>query len=381
MRASILASVAFVVMGLTACGGVDLVGPAAEDCTTAPYFSVSPAALPDIASIVVVGGLGAPGHTLPTAHAGFYLATEGAVVRAPGPMQIIGLRRTTYVSSPNRQGKTDFTADFQVCKQVHGWLGHLTTLSSSIPATQDWKYCERYSTATETVETCKAEPKNVSLSAGQTLGTSGLSKALGLMGLDFGLLDSRVNNGYVANWRHPDPSRQSICAWDKFEASVQAQLFSKLLDPSRTSTVPAGEPRCGTMKVDVAGTLKGVWALPSQTSPLAGNETAYITLANYPYRPQDQLALSLGPVSLGATVAVVARASGTGQMNVPFEQVTNDGKIYCYGPDAALPGRFWLIMMTGPSAMNIKRVENFVTNTCTDAPSTWSMAGAVNMVR
>ncbi|MSR03827.1 MAG: hypothetical protein EXR94_13995 [Gemmatimonadetes bacterium] len=104
------------------------------------------------------------------------------------------------------------------------------------------------------------------------------------MGLDFGLLDTRVTNGYVADWRHPDPSRNAVCAWDKFEASVQAQLFSKLSDPSRPGTVAAGEPRCGTMKVDVAGTLKGVWALPTETSPVAGNETAYITLANYPYR-------------------------------------------------------------------------------------------------
>ncbi len=382
MNAFVLATFASVtVAGLAACGGVSLVGPAAEDCPTTPYFTVSPAAFPDIGNIVVVGGLGAPGHTLPTAHAGFYLATEGAAVRAPGPIQIIGLRRTTYVASPNRQGKNDFTAEFQVCKQVSGWFGHLTTLSEFIPVANGWTDCSRYSTAIETVETCRAKLENVSLAAGQALGTSGLSKALGLMGLDFGLLDSRVNNGYVADWRHPDPSRHAICAWDKFESSVRAQLFAKLSDPSRPSTVAAGEPRCGTMKVDVAGTLKGVWALPSETSPLAGNETAYITLANYPYRPEDQLALSLGPVSLGATVAVVARGPGTGRVNRPFEQVTSDGQIYCYGPETQRPQVSWLITMTGPSALSIRKVENSSSNICADPPSTWSMVGAVGMVR
>ncbi len=382
MKTFVLATFASVaVASLAACGGVNLVGPAAGDCPTTPYFTVSPAAMSDIGNIVVFGGLGAPGHTLPTAHAGFYLATEGAAVRAPGPIQIIGLRRTTYLASPTRQGKTDFTAEFQVCKQVSGWFGHLTTLSEFIPVTNGWTDCSRYSTAIESVETCRAKLENVSLAAGQALGTSGLSKALGLMGLDFGLLDSRVNNGYVADWRHPDPSRQATCAWDKFESSVQAQLFSKLSDPSRRSTVPAGEPRCGTMKVDVAGSLKGVWALPTETSPLKGNETGYITLANYPYRPEDQLALSLGPVSLGATVAVVARGPGTGRVNRPFEQVTNDGQIYCYGPETERQHLSWLITMTGPSAMSIKKVENSVSNTCTDPPSTWSMAGAVEMVR
>ena len=76
-----------------ACGSINLVGPAAATCSATPYFTVSPVALSDIERIVVVGGLGAPGYTLPTAHAGFYLATEGAAVRAPGPIQIIGLGR------------------------------------------------------------------------------------------------------------------------------------------------------------------------------------------------------------------------------------------------------------------------------------------------
>ena len=366
---------------LTACDGVQLVGPAAENCGAAPYFSVSPATMGDIENIVVVGSLGAPGHTLPTAHAGFYLATEGATVRAPGPMQITTLRRTTYIRSPNREGKSDYTADFSVCKQISGWFGHLTTLSDAIPVTGGWKECDRYSTAFETVETCRAKLKNVSVAAGQLLGTSGLSKALGLMGLDFGLMDSRVNNGYVADWRHPEPSRRSICAWDKFETSVQPQLFSKLRDPSRPRAVAEGEPRCGTMQVDVAGTLKGVWASPSQTSPVAGNETAYITLANYPYRPQEQLALSLGPDALGAGVAVVARASGTGRANRPFDQITHDGLTYCYGPDIDRAWLSWLVTMTSPSAISIRKVENFVSNTCTDAPSTWTMAGSVMMVR
>lgn len=367
---------------LSACDrGVDLVGPAADNCGAAPFFSVSPVAMADIDNITVFGGLGAPGHTLPTAHAGFYLATEGATVRAPTSMQITKIRRTTYIASPNRQGKQDYATDFQVCKQISGWFGHLATLSEFVPATGGWKECERYSTALETIETCIAKPKGLTVTAGQPLGTSGLSIALGLMSLDFGLMDSRVTNSYVANWRHPDPTRRSICAWDKFEASIQTQLFSKLADKSRPITVPGGNPRCGTMQVDVPGTAKGVWALPTETSPLQGNEISYVTLANYPYRPEDQLALSLGLDALGPGVGVVPRGTGASRVNRPFEQVTNDGLVYCYGPDAQYPGRVWLVQLTGPATLSIKRVTNFVTNTCEDSPATWSMVGAVNMVR
>ena len=71
----------------------------------------------------------------------------------------------------------------------------------AMPVTGGWKECERYNTSFETVETCTAKLTGETVSAGQELGTGGLSKALGLMGLEFGETDSRVDNGFVANWR------------------------------------------------------------------------------------------------------------------------------------------------------------------------------------
>ena len=372
----------FGVLGASACSSGPT-GPAALSCSSGSYFTALPVALGDIDAITVLGGLGAPGHTLPTDHTGIYLLTEGATVLAPGAMQITGLRRTTYITSPSRPGHTDFTADFQLCAEVTGWFGHLSTIASSIPSPSGgWKDCQRYSTSDETVETCRGTLDDVTLAAGQPLGTSGFSIALGLMSVDVGLLDSRVTNSYVAPWRYPPGTFRAICPWDQFEPAIKAQLYTKLGDKSRLSTVPAGEPRCGTMVVDVAGTAKGVWALPSETQPVRGNETGYITLANYPYRPQVELALSVAPVALGATVAVVARAI-TGRVNRAFEQVTNDGLIYCYGPDARAPGGNWLLALTGPSALRIRRVQatGAVPNICAADPSTWSLDGAISMVR
>ena len=368
-------------LGLAACGE-GLVGPAAESCGPGPHFTAIPVAPGDLVLIAAYGGLGAPGHTLPTPHTGFMLGTEGAPVVSPGALQITALRRTQYLVSPNRQGREDYTADFRVCKEISGWFGHLTSLAPTIPQSQvNWKECNRYSTAEETVETCRASLSEVTLAAGEALGTGGMSIALGLMGLDFGLIDTRVDNGYVAQWRYSRETRHAICPWDQFEVGLQTQLYAKLRDGGRPWVTPGGEPRCGAMAVDLAGTARGAWAPPTATNPVQGNETAYLALANYPYRPQDSLALSLGPTALGARVAVVGRET-SGRVNRAFEQVSADGQIHCYGPDPLLPGSSWLLALTSPTRLSIRKVDHTPgASPCQGDPATWSLAGAMELVR
>jgi hypothetical protein len=365
---------------LVACDS--LVGPAAEQCGSGARFTSLPVAESDINAITVIGGLGAPIHTLPTDHAGIYLARENVSVQAPGDVQVTGIRRTTYLASPRRQGRSDFSLEFQSCRQITGWFGHLTTLSSAIPVERlDWEDCDRYSTADETVETCRAEPSKLLLRAGEPMGTGGMSAALGLLALDVGLLDSRVNNFYTARQRYHRETFRAVCPWEQFDAANQAVLFSRLRDLSRPGTVASGQPRCGTMEVDMPGTVKGVWAETGVTGPVAGDERRYITLADYPYRPQDQLALSLGPVGLGAAVFVVPRMT-SGRVNRAFEQVPSDGLIYCYGPDSAQPVSSWLISLSANTLSIERRTHALAASPCLAAPATWSFtANAIQMVR
>ena len=384
-----LVSLIVATMLLVGCGG-DGSGPskptgqAAAPCGSGPLFTVPPIRLADIGNIAVVGGLGAPRHTLPTAHTGFILATEGASVSAPGTIQVLSVRRVRSTPLGGGTQGEDYAVDFQVCREIAGHFGHLTSLSPALQVPESsWKNCRQYTITVpmETIETCDAPLTNVTLQPGQAMGTGGASIALGRMGLDFGLEDTRVNHYYAARWRHPPGTFHSVCPWEAFEPGLRDQLYAKLRDLSRPPATPAGEPRCGTLAVDVATTAQGVWALPSETQPLAGDETGYITLANYPYRPQDNLALSLGPTSLGAGVYVVGRQS-SGRVNRAFDQVTNDGLIYCYGPDNLLPTRSWLLTLTSPAALRIRMVDHAAgAGTCAGDPATWSMAGAVNMVR
>ena len=78
-----------------------------EPCGVAPYFTSIPVALPDMNAITVIGGFGAPVHTLPTAHAGIYLARAGVTVRSPGAIDVTRLRRTTYLTSAVRCSVVD----------------------------------------------------------------------------------------------------------------------------------------------------------------------------------------------------------------------------------------------------------------------------------
>jgi hypothetical protein len=71
---------------------------------------------------------------LPTAHAGIYLARPAVNVSSPGNIEITRLRRVTYLTSPLRQGATDYAVEYRICQDITGWFGHVTTLSSSIPA-------------------------------------------------------------------------------------------------------------------------------------------------------------------------------------------------------------------------------------------------------
>ena len=115
------------------------------------------------------------------------------------------------------------------------------------------------------------------------------------------------------------------------------------------------------MEVDVPGTAKGVWAEQGVTGPVQGDETRYMTLADYPYDPQARLALSLGPNELGARVAVVPRATSE-----PGESGLRGG----YGgwarlllPASRIPpidahGTSWLLTMPTATTLEIERVDH-----------------------
>lgn len=368
-------------MVLGAC--VDSVtGPQSESCGPPPYFHTLPVAEIDLSSVSVFGGVDGPGHTLPTPHGGMFLARENTTLRSPGDIAVTELRRVRYAGSPTRQGHEDYAIFFQVCKEIRGWFGHVSSLAPVFGASSiQWRDCSTYSTAQEQIQSCTARGLDIKVAAGEVLGAGGPPG--GARVIDFGLLDARVNHFYMSPGRHPPARFQAVCMWEQFDAASQAILFSKLRDIVRPAIVPTGDPRCGTMEVDVVGTAKGVWAESGVTGPVGGDETRYMTLANYPYRPQDYLVLSIGPATLGARTTLVPRLA-SGRVNRAFEHVTPDGQIYCYGPDAhrdALAS--WFLSLTSATTLRIElRTHAPGASPCGADPATWSFGpSAVSMVR
>ncbi len=273
-------------------------------------------------------------------------------------------------------GQEDYAIFFSVCREVNGWFGHVATLSSRFsPASVAYGDCRTYSVIWATVETCEARDLDIKVSAGEDLGTSaGVT--------DVGMTDDRVTNFYVAPWRLGG-ANHAVCMWDQWDATDRDFLLSKLRDLLRPSVAPSGAPRCGTMEVDVARTAKGVWAETSVTEPVSGDETRYIALVDYPYRPQAELALSLGPAALGAHVGIVSRQT-SGRVNLAFEKVASDGLIYCYGPDVR-PGAAgsWFLSLTSPPELRIEYVPHEPGESpCRADPGSWGFgANAVSMIR
>lgn len=360
---------------LGACDGDSISGPAGEACGASPYFSVLPVPEASLSSVAIFGGVDAPGHTLPTDHGGLFLEGASAPLSSPGDMTVTRLRRVRDVGSGAAEGSEDYAIFFTVCRELTGWFGHVAVLAPIFsPSTVEYGDCETYSTAFITVESCEARVE-IRLVAGDALGVAGPVT-------DMGMRDERVTNFYVSPHRFGGPNH-AVCMWSQFDAPNRDILYAKLRDLQRPHVVPEGEPRCGTMEVDVAGTAKGVWVESGVTVPLGADERAYIALVDYPYRPQDELALSLGPDALGAHVAFVDRQT-SGRVNRAFEDVTPDGQIYCYGPEVEHgPVSSWLLSLTSATALTIERIEHDPgPSPCGDDPSTWSFSGnAVSMVR
>jgi len=378
-RTTAVAAVAlFTATLLGACGGDgdSITGPQGDSCGAGPYFTVLPAAASELSYVAIFGGVDAPGHTLPTDHGGLFFTHGDVTLRAPGDIAVTSLRRVRYTGPDVPPGEEDYAIFFQVCKELTGWFGHVATLSSRFsPSTVEYGDCRTYSVIWADVETCEASDLDIKVSAGEDLGTSaGVT--------DVGMVDQRVTNFYVSPWRFGG-ANHAVCMWSQWDASNREFLFSRLRDGLRPQVVPEGEPRCGTMEVDVAGTAQGVWAGPDVTGQVGGADNRYIALVNYPYRPQVELALSLGPDSLGGHISIVTRRT-SGRVNLAFDQVTPDGLIYCYGPDIGpWANGSWLLALTSTTALRMEHIAHGPGGSpCDDDPGTWSFSGnAVSMVR
>lgn len=352
----------------TSCGG----GSDLPMCGADPLFTVLPIDMSAMASAGALGGLNAPGHTVPNDHAGLYVNAMGVPIVVPGDMRVKRVRRTRYLVSPFRQGQADYAIYFDLCREVEGQLGHLTTLRSDLEARIATTGCETYSTADEMVESCVSSV-NVELMAGEPLGTVGGATA---MAFDFGTYDSRHENAYVNPSRVLHTTLEAVCPYELFPAPEAEFLLSHVGYGSSYRTV---EPRCGTMEVDVAGTAQGVWVRADDVANQGGDESRFLTLGLDNIHPDTTQVLAMGPVELGATNFAVP-IQATGRVNRRFSDLTNDGAIACY---SAGGGQSHFVALGVDGHLRVERLTHAVgSSPCGADPSTWAFGvGVIEFIR
>ena len=156
-------------------GGLTIVcrNPAGPDgdCSGGLSFTMLPVPASAIMAATPLGNVNPPSHTVPSDHVGFYLNGTGITLSSPAALRVTEVRTTQYVSSPFRAGLSDYAITTSAC-DYRVTLGHIQTVVQKIQD-QVGTNCDTYSTADETIRMCRNGSPNISLAAGETIGTVG----------------------------------------------------------------------------------------------------------------------------------------------------------------------------------------------------------------
>ena len=318
------------------------------------YLSISP-----------LGNVNPPDHTFPTAHTYMGLADPSTAkdVYAAADATITQISVSTTASS--------ISISLQVCKDVHFYHDHMTTLSTAIlahlvPANE----CQWTHKPAGMTPYCL----KINVKAGEVIGTIGGPGWDGSAALDFGMRDKReppipfINTSAVFN---PELA-YTTCPYDYYPAGPVRTHFEDKLKVERTVT-----PLCNTIDHDVASTAQGIWYLSgdpyfSEFSGMSlvpansGVGWGVISIGAPPFGPND-LYFQLGT---------------SGQIRTAFTALTSDSHTYCYDQlrsmtsttnGMAIPGHVFLTMPNA-TTMNVQYVG---TGTCPANPDSFTFTNPV----
>lgn len=347
-------------------------------CADAPLFSTLPVDQSQIKTVTPLGNISPPSHTLPNDHVAIYLNGAGVKLVAPGKIHVETLRKTHYLKSAFRQGKSDYAVSFKSCATISGLLGHIQELEPKLKAMVDQGDCGTYDTADETVEACYAQV-SLDLNAGDEIGTVGSNT---MHSFDFGLYDESHENKYVNKSRYNEPTLNAVCPYEQFTPALKQFMLSSIKDGQGNPRTD--EPLCGTMEIDVPQTAQGAWIKKSMAaSSHLGDESPFISLMPDPLSPSTTQGFSIGAQELGARYETMP-ISSAGRVNLKFSDVKSIGSIYCYLPGANyLQDHSFFIALTSSQSLTIERVSHAKDQSpCMNAPQGWSFSSqAIQYVR
>lgn len=300
-------------------------------------FTTAPVDPSELTTIVPLGNFNPTGHVFPTRHLYFAPVQDADLipkaldlVSPAHHMWIISIRASENLT----KGRTDYSLYFAPCRQVQGYFHHVQTLSERLQKELVPPYDseETYTTGGDTFHAYSKEVK-IEVSAGEVLGTVGGNP--GVSAFDFGLTDFRITPLNAANpdrWS-PDgrveDSEQlhAVCAIDYFTSDLKAVLEAKLGDWSgNPRTTP---PICGEVMQDAKGTAAGVWFLKGTTETYPEDPHLALVHSNFDVRlPVFSVGTSLQ--KSGLPPGVYEFIPRRGMVDMSFDDVFPDGKVYCY---------------------------------------------------
>lgn len=301
-------------------------------CSTGQTLTTSPIDPADIRSITPLGNLNPPDHTVPTDHIYLTLKQNNEIdpstarsVVSPGE---VTLKQIMRVGS--KQGELQVTDDFKLnfvaCQSVEFYFDHVTKLAPTLLTAYEEKKprCDIHQPRPgDEISYCQIN-LSLKLKAGEPIGEAGGGRA---SGLDMGATDPRAPAlAYAKPSRYGTRDRQIICPLDLFSPPTKDELYAKL-GSERVKRV--GEPRCGAVNQDVAGTAQGNWYSGTGNMKQPENWSHGLALVHDNFDP------AVGVVSIGGVINPTAtKISFTptteGQKNRDFDQIKPDSLIYCY---------------------------------------------------
>ncbi|BFU93306.1 MAG: hypothetical protein NTNFB02_00280 [Nitrospira sp.] len=377
------------------------------------FFTHYPVDLSLLRSIVPLGSLNPPAHTLPTHH--IYLSpnlsSPGDPTSPPSLVDVHAPGRVEVVAV-TRNGPDDFDVHMQPCGEVRSYFFHLQTLDGVIAAAlrSDRWVCFGGSID----EGPCAQRVSVTIDGGQRVGNAPAPRAVNF---DWGLIDRRRPPLPFANAARYDfslidtsifppevvalapyiaPERlQQFCPAEYLVAAL-GPAFSSLfgsVDGTVRRTVP---PLCGAHEQDQPGTARGNWFTgPGATAFEEGRTTLALVQDNVnPGRPVFSVSgafctpLPTGGESCQWSPGVRGfTPAGTGLINRDFADIAV-GPVYCFenlrghpggGPDLEV-GRVLveLFASTPGGAADRLRMEPIPVTAATGCGSgPWSFSSAV----
>ncbi len=284
------------------------------------------------------------GHTFPTPHNYVYFDEQGNTdldvynVMAPGDITLTSIETMTYTHKTTGVESADYSINFksQSCSSVIGYYKHVKGLESSLEDLLETiaKSCNAYDAGDQNVERCNYSLSH-NVSSGDVIGTVG-GDGQEQANFDFGVADKRTRLDFLDQNYYWSDFYYMTCPWDYYSAEFKAtyDIIAKfgIKEQGLEFVSRQGEPACGVFMQDVAGTAKGNWLLPTQTS--FEKEDYHIALIESNYDAAKDM------FSIGSDSGVIANNKAyrsefspntdeTSFIGQSFDKVVS-GNVYCY---------------------------------------------------